>query len=51
MHKKKYQMPSTKVLLIAMESQVLTESPIATAPAHIVNAQRNGYGEAEIQIW
>lgn len=45
-----YQMPTTEVVRMKMETQLLAGSQSWPAGAP-VNAQRNGYGEANNHVW
>ncbi len=45
-----YQMPTTVVVRLEMKAQILAESQTWPAGAP-VNAQRNGYGEANNHVW
>ena len=47
---KNYQMPTTEVVRLEMTAQILVESQTWPAGAP-VNAQRNGYGEANNHVW
>ena len=47
---KKYQMPTTEVVRLKMETQLLAGSQSWPSGAP-VNAQRNGYGEAQTDVW
>jgi hypothetical protein len=47
---KNYQMPTTEVVRLKMETQLLAGSQSWPSGAP-VNAQRNGYGDANDQVW